>query len=504
MKKKWILPSILLSQVIIAAPCPFDQAKNCELKTDILKDKSPEGLNYYAPTNYDHRMSGEINVYDAGKVVKKTDGALTLLADIVNPGFWRSGEIMTRANLTSPPYNAPTPSAIWTTKVMTHGYLEVNVRLPYCTASADGRCQNGSNPADYNRGLWPAIWMMPTYDNEWPLNGEIDIMEAYPKDTAFNVTTAALHFNGNDPRCGGNDCRGWGYGLGNRTFPELAYRQPHTWGYEWEKDPQSPNGGYIMTGYIDNTRVWGPLRTDTLPADGPNALRRGFNDPNGGFYLIVNLAVGGPYAGAPNPQLQKASMDVNSIKVYQVGGGKPTEQCIAPVNITSSQTDDMRSVTLKWNQPQNSAPIQLYRVKDWQKRLLWEGSLLTFTDKTLPGQPGKYTYFLSSMCANQESPDVQYDANVAENICNPPGNITTTYSADKKSVTLKWVTPSSGSPATTFEVRDWMKRVLWKGAGLTWTDKTLPGNSGKFTYFLNSVCQNQKSSTMVQKDVLIP
>ncbi|WP_131783367.1 family 16 glycosylhydrolase [Legionella gresilensis] len=504
MKKNWILPSLLLSQVIYAAPCPFDQAKSCELKTDILKDKSPEGLNYYSPTNYDHRMSGEINVYDVSKVIKKTDGTLTLLADLINPGFWRAGEIMTRHNLTSPPYNSPTPSTPWTTKVTTHGYLEVNVRLPFCTASADGRCQNGTNPADYNRGLWPAIWMMPTYDNEWPLNGEFDIMEAYPKDTAFNVTTAALHFNGNDPSCGGFDCRGWGYGLDSHTFPELAYKQPHTWGFEWEKDPQSTGGGYIMTGFIDNARVWGPLRTDTLPADGANAFRRGFNDPNGGFYLIVNLAIGGPYAGAPNPQMQKASMDVNSIKVYEVGSSTPTDQCKPPINITSSYTDDLRSVTLNWNKPQDGAAVQLYRVKDWRKNLMWEGTQLTFTDKTLPGQPGKYTYFLTSVCGGQESTDIQYDVYISDSVCNPPNNITATYTADKRSITLKWGKPTSGAAAASYEVKDWIKRLLWRGTSLTWTDKSLPGTSGKFTYFMNTICQNGKRSTLVQKDVFIP
>ncbi|WP_419418398.1 glycoside hydrolase family 16 protein [Legionella sp. D16C41] len=503
--KKWILPSLVFSQLLNAAPCPFDQSKNCDLKTDILKDKSAQGLNFYAPTNYDHRISGEINVYDVSKVIKKADGTLTLLADVVNPGFWRSGEIMTRANLTAPPYNSPTPSAVWTTQTTTHGYVEVNVKLPSCTVSTDGKCQNGSNPAEYNRGLWPAIWMEPTFDANWPQNGEIDIMEAYLKNTAFNIVTATLHFNGNDPRCGGNDCRGIGFGLGNHTFPELAYAKPHTWGFEWEKDPQSTKGGYILNGYIDNAKIWGPLRTDTLPADGPNALSRGFNDPNGGYYLIVNLAVGGPYADAPNPQMKRASMDVNSIKVYQVGGSGPANKCLAPTNITSSYTADKKSATLNWQQPQGSLPIQLYRVKDCQKRLLWEGNQLTFTDKMLPGEPGNYVYFLSSVCNGQESSNVEYDVNMTtDDVCNPPSNINATYTPDKKSITLTWTAPASGSAAASYEISDWMKHVMWQGNALTFTDKSLPGTAGKFTYFVDTVCQNGKRSELVQKDVMIP
>jgi hypothetical protein len=316
--------TLISSQVSLAAPCTFDVAKSCELSTDLLNAKSSRGLSYYAATNYDHRMSGEINVYDASLVQKGANGSLIFLANLIAPGYWRAGEIMTRSNLTSPPFNAPTSSEEWTTSGSNHGYLEVNIKLPSCSKSSDGLCQQGKNPANYNQGLWPAIWMMPTFDGNWPQNGEIDIMEAYPNGTAFNITTAALHFNGNDPKCGGSDCKGWGFSLGEQKFPELAYNKPHTWGFEWEKDLKSKNGGYIITGYIDNIKTWGPLTTDSLPADGANALKRGFSDPAGGYYLIINLAIAGPYAGATNGQIQSASMQLNSVKVYEVSSTSPS------------------------------------------------------------------------------------------------------------------------------------------------------------------------------------
>lgn len=129
----FILPSVLTSSLAISATCSFDSTKSCQLITDILQDKASNGLNYYASTNYDHRMSGEINVYNTSKVIKKADGKLTLLADLINTGYWLSGEIMTRANLNSPPFNSPIPSEVWTTKATKHGYLEVNINLPVCT-----------------------------------------------------------------------------------------------------------------------------------------------------------------------------------------------------------------------------------------------------------------------------------------------------------------------------------------------------------------------------------
>lgn len=506
---KWkILPPLLLSffsnTTSFAEPCSFDSSKNCSLQLDLLNDKSANNLFYYSPTNYDHRISGEINVYDVNMVKKELSGGLTLLAELINPGFWRSGEMMTRADLTSPPFNSPLPSEPWTTKSTTHGYLEVNVKLPTCIASTDGLCQKGENPIEYNQGLWPAIWMMPTYDANWPQNGEFDIMEAYLRGTAFDITTAALHFFGNDPACGNNDCQGWGLSLDYRRFPEIVFKQAHTWGYEWERDPQSKIGGYIMTGYIDNHKVWGPLRTDTLPADGSNALSRGFNDANGGYYLIINLAVGGPYAGDPHPQMQKASMHVNSVKIYNVNSSTPpVEACFSPANITSTYTDNKKSVTLNWNAPNGGAPVQKYIIKDWQKNILWQGSSLSWTDNSLPGQSGKYTYYLSSVCANNESVDVQYDVIIPEtSVCNAPTNIQATWSSDRRKINLTWTAPSAGLPVKKYEVRNWQKQLMWQGNKYAYTDKSLPGTPGKFTYYLDSIC-GDKTSILVQKDVLL-
>jgi hypothetical protein len=345
--------SLFSSEIALAATCSFDSGKSCQLRRDILNDKTPEGINYYAPTNYDHRISGEINVYNAS-LVKQSSNGLTFIANLIRPGYWEAGEIMTRRDLRSPPFNAPVASEVWTTKETTHGYLEVSLKLPTCTKSTDNLCQSQTNPKEYNAGLWPAIWMMPTYDGNWPQNGEIDIMEAYPKNTLFNITTGALHFNGNDPQCLFNDCRGPGLVLESHEFPELAYSKVHTWGFEWQKDPNSAKNGYILTGYIDNKKTWGPLVTDQLPADGANALSRGFNDPAGGYYLIINLAIGGPYAGEPHPKMQAASMQLTSVKFYQVSQSEPTGQCDIPVNISSTYTQNKKNITLSWKPPEVS------------------------------------------------------------------------------------------------------------------------------------------------------
>ncbi|STX52878.1 Glucan endo-1,3-beta-glucosidase A1 precursor [Legionella busanensis] len=410
---KGILASttILLATNIFAAPCSFDENKQCSLVRNILTDKNKEGLNYYAATNYDHRKSGEINVYDSSLVSYYVDkinapGQLKLSATKINDNYWKAGEIMTRRNLTAPPYNATVNSTVWDTSTLSHGYLEVIAKLPRCESSDDGLCEARTNPVNYHSGLWPAIWLLPTNDKQWPTNGEIDIMEAYPKNTSFDIMTAALHFNGKDPSCNGGDCKGPGYRLIRKQEVKRLYNDFHKWGFEWNKDPQSIKGGYIITGYYDNKKIWGPLKTDSLPADGANALSRGFNDKEGGFYLIVNLAIGGPYAGPPNPHMKTASMFVQSIKSYKVA--TPT-LCKPPANISASYTKDKKSITLKWQKPEGSLNITNYQVRNWMQQTLWEGKTLTWTENTLPGRSGKFTYYLNSQCGAEVSELVKYE-----------------------------------------------------------------------------------------------
>lgn len=402
-----------------AAVCSFDRTKTCTLQRDILNDLSVSGAHFYGATNYDHRLSGELNVYDATLVMPYKDevnapGQVQLKLNKIRAGFYKSGEIMTRMNLDEPPYSSPSLSFPWTTKEITHGYLEVKVKMPKCDTSDDGLCQRNINPASYNDGLWPAIWMMPSMDLNWPVNGEIDIADAYQFNSSFNQSSAFLHFYGNDKSCEYSDCVGGGYLLGTMTTtPYPLYNAFHTWGFEWYPDTHSQNGGVVMNGYFDGIKIWGPTATDLLPAEAPAAFARGFNDTNGGFYLIVNLAIGGPYTGSPNPHLSSASMYIQSIKAYNVKDVGPIPAtCLPPVNIQSIVSGDKKQVVIVWQPPENSAPIQFYQATDYQNVLLWKGNNekdRSFIDDTLPGTPGIFTYKLYTICTSEISAGVTYN-----------------------------------------------------------------------------------------------
>jgi hypothetical protein len=409
-KLRWFLiisclsiPSIVFSQKIENV-CAFNPAKICTLQRDILNDKTLDGLSYYASTNLDNRITGEINIYKSNlatldTTTPHTAGQLKLTLNNIH-GYYYSGEIRTRADLTHAPYNSPVSSAPWTTKELSHGYLEIIVKMPKCDRSRDLLCQNMTPPIEYSSGLWPKIALLPTNDSNWPQNGDIRLAEAYWAGHGFNLSTASLHFNGNDNKCQGNDCKYQGFILSQKTLTEPLYTNTHTWGFEWQPDLETSNGGQFLTGYLDNQIIWGPLKTADLPQEAMNALTRGFNDPNGGYYLVINLATGGAFAGLPNPHLTQADFIVESVKAYEVT--TPDKICQPPVN-PSCWRYNSASTSCQWWAPENSDTILGYQIFDKTSQLVWQGGATrTIDDFMCNGQP--FTFY--TMCLNSVSSPV--------------------------------------------------------------------------------------------------
>lgn len=270
-------------------PCPFNGSQTCTLYKNILQSQEP----------------------------------IILPVELVN-NRWLTSEINTRYNNNSS-LGHENKTAIhksilnFSTHELKHGYFEIELKLPKCEVSDDGLCQANSNPQNYSQGLHASIFMLPYEDSNWPQNGEIDILEAYQiGPQSFNHSSSSVHFNGFDPACGGYDCKFIGFTLNPVNSKNPLYNDFHTWGFEWQPDPKSSNGGVIITEYFDHKKIWGPLTTDKLPADGANALRRGFQDLRGGFYFNVSHTVGDNFTGNPNPHLRKAMLYIKSMKTYSV------------------------------------------------------------------------------------------------------------------------------------------------------------------------------------------
>lgn len=144
------------------------------------------------------------------------------------------------------------------------------------------------------RGLWPAIWMLPT-DWEyggWPDSGEIDIMEhvGYKPDSIFQTvhTKSFNHMIGTQ--------------VGKATFIEDMYDKFHTYSIIW-------NPGQIDF-YIDGEQRHTFLNSGKGFDEWPFDKR---------FHLILNLAVGGNWGGRKgiDDSIFPATFSLDYVRVYK-------------------------------------------------------------------------------------------------------------------------------------------------------------------------------------------
>ena len=157
----------------------------------------------------------------------------------------------------------------------TYGRLEASIKLPA------------------GRGLWPAFWAVGQDIEKlgWPASGEIDVMESL--GDGFTLY-GSLH----GPERG--NARGYGLTSPHRSTASLASGF-HTYGIIW-----SPSS-------IVFTFDGAPYATRT-PAELSAAQHWAFNKP---FFLILNLAVGGDWPGAPTAStVFPATMLVDWVRVY--------------------------------------------------------------------------------------------------------------------------------------------------------------------------------------------
>jgi beta-glucanase (GH16 family) len=146
------------------------------------------------------------------------------------------------------------------------------------------------------KGIWPAIWMMPTAEKYggWPNSGEIDIMEVLGQEPGKVYGT--LHYS----RAGGRHT----YTGTNTTLAAGSFADDfHVFRLDWETN--------AMRWYVDDrlyqTQTNWQSRADSFPA--PFDQR---------FHLILNLAVGGNWPGNPNATTTfPQAMSIDYVRVYR-------------------------------------------------------------------------------------------------------------------------------------------------------------------------------------------
>ena len=144
------------------------------------------------------------------------------------------------------------------------------------------------------KGIWPAFWMLGDRDGErkWPDTGEIDIMENLGQDPA--TVHGSVH--------GPGGARTWSLSAAFHLGPGQSFsRSFHVFALEWEPD--------ALRFYVDDALYQTRTRAD-LPADG----RWVFDHP---FHLLLDLAVGGDWPGAPDAETRfPQQMKVAYVRVY--------------------------------------------------------------------------------------------------------------------------------------------------------------------------------------------
>ncbi len=159
----------------------------------------------------------------------------------------------------------------------THGRFDIRAKLPK------------------GKGIWPAIWMMPTDEHYggWPNSGEIDIMELLGHEP--NKVHGTLHYG---DAAKGHASQGASHKLAQGTFSDDF----HVFRLDW--DPGA------MRWYVDDhlyqTQTNWHTRTKPFPA--PFDQR---------FHMILNLAVGGNWPGNPDSTtVFPQTMAVDYVRVY--------------------------------------------------------------------------------------------------------------------------------------------------------------------------------------------
>jgi beta-glucanase (GH16 family) len=157
-----------------------------------------------------------------------------------------------------------------------YGRIEVKAKLPQ------------------GRGIWPAIWMLPTEwkYGDWPASGEIDIMEfvGYEPDRVHG-TVHTKSFN---------------HSIGTQKGSSLQLTDlataSHVYAIEWLADK--------IDFYIDGQRYFTFINSNRGFADWP------FDQS---FHLLLNVAVGGNWGGAQgvDASVYPQQFVIDYVRVYQ-------------------------------------------------------------------------------------------------------------------------------------------------------------------------------------------
>ena len=242
--------------------------------------------------------NGEIETYtnSSNNVFEDGKGNLVIRAIKDGQGNYTSARLQTG----SPGASTHTADLSWQ-----YGLIEARIKLPF------------------GKGVWPAFWMLgENYGSVgWPTCGEVDIMENFGTyNNNASVNNGSIH----GPASSATNPSAYSVGASKSLrFGETVYDDYHVYAVEWSQDS--------MEFFMDGSPY------ETL---GPSWLAAGarwtFNAP---FYLILNLAIGGPttFLGTPDASVSfPQDMLVDYVRVYQAATLPATRPAITPASVVNA------------------------------------------------------------------------------------------------------------------------------------------------------------------------
>ncbi|MBT2414756.1 carbohydrate-binding protein [Streptomyces sp. ISL-12] len=205
-------------------------------------------------------------------------------------GNWTSGRIETNRTDFQPPAGGKLS-------------VESRIQMPNVTGAAA-------------KGYWPAFWMLgaPFRGNywNWPSVGELDIMENVQ---GLNTVWSTMHC-GTNPGGPCNETTGIG---GSTACPGSTCQSGfHTYRMEWDRSTSVEQIRFYVDGVNYHT-----VRADQMDATTWS------NATNHGFFVILNVAMGGGFPGAfgggpDSGTVPGHPMLVDYVQVLSSGGGSTT------------------------------------------------------------------------------------------------------------------------------------------------------------------------------------
>ena len=222
----------------------------------------------------------QINDFDPAvwsKIPRGTADWNNYMSDFDSLYEMRNGNLVLRGiqNLTQPQDTAPFLTGGVYTKgkmVFMDGRLEIKAKL------------NGAT------GAWPAFWLLPQ-EGQWPMGGEIDIMERLNYD---NIAYQTVHSH-------------YTYDLGFKTTPPQGSTGPI--------HPEAYNV-YAVEMYADSLCFFiNDQHTFTYPRiETDQEGQFPFHQP---FYLLLDMQLGGSWVGAVDPTELPVEMSIDWVRFYQ-------------------------------------------------------------------------------------------------------------------------------------------------------------------------------------------